>query len=179
MVDVRFPPGLSLLIILPIFMVNTIQTVTGTLKRAENASDSGAVEPSTPTHSVPSNIDSKSPSSETPAPSAPSSSTAILAFNARSDSIAPGDVIEILTDQKNRDDLDILKLCHFNSSQDVQREMMRYKKHFISFHPTAAMNQGAERRDASVKKCLEDRDKSIEEFCGTPACEWALYWTSE
>ncbi|PIC15829.1 hypothetical protein B9Z55_022655 [Caenorhabditis nigoni] len=140
MVNFRIPAGLVFFIIGPILLFHLIHTVPVTLDGAENAFVSGAVQSSLPTHSATSNVDSESPSSETPAPSTPSSAAAILGFNAQSNSIAPGDVVEILTDQKNRDGLDILKLCHFNTSEDVKREMMRYKKHTINFHPSAALN---------------------------------------
>ncbi|CAO4383329.1 unnamed protein product [Caenorhabditis nigoni] len=52
MVNLRFPPGLFILIILPIFLFRLIQTKPVTLENAENASDSEAVQSSTPTHSA-------------------------------------------------------------------------------------------------------------------------------
>ncbi|PIC53563.1 hypothetical protein B9Z55_003218 [Caenorhabditis nigoni] len=162
MVIVQVPPRLAFLIIGPIFLFHIIQTMPSSM----------------PSHFATSNVDFESPSSEAPAPSTSSSPDPIRDSYASSNSIAPGDVVEILPDQQNRDGFDILKLCHFNTSEDVKREMMRYKNHTINFHPSAALNQGAERNDRNVRKCLEQRDKSIEEFCGTPDCEWVLYWTT-
>ncbi|CAO4362962.1 unnamed protein product [Caenorhabditis nigoni] len=176
MVIVQVPPGLALLIILPIFMFHMIETKTLTSENAvalmmENVAEPVGFKSSTSSPSNNAAINSDSPSSGTSAPSTPSSPA----------STAPEVVLEYFADYKMRSDHKILKLCAFNTTEDVEREMKRYKKDFMSFHPTAALNQQADRRDRNVRKCMDSRNKKIEDYCGTTDCEerfWGLYWTT-